>query len=399
MKKKIFIVVAVLAVLLAVGYTQKDRLFPKEQVYVEPEDPYGIEYYTVANMEQVFINGLVKPEQSQEFSKEEALGTIGDLKVKNGDSVKKGDLFYTYDNSEVASQITDLENQVSRMETQKANADYKLSLAIKSWNNQPAEERAQTLEELKMDMSTSDLKAEINEMYKNIESLKGQRYKEVLAPFDGKVYIPEVKDASTPILKLISDSFYVSGTANEKDVEKLAVDQVADIKVVSNNNTVTGKVNFIDLNPSEENDQMGYGEPSSMSSYPVKLSLDSLEGIRNGYHVQAVVNIGKDLITIPTKAIHKEDDQVYVLVNDFGTVVRRVIQIASEEGDNTAVTSGLEAEDQIIVSSEQPIEEGQVLMDSSGMESMEEYEGMEDFDQTDQLDEDSDIPEEIEEKE
>ena len=172
------------------------------------------------------------------------------------------------------------------------------------------------------------------------------------------------------------------------------MEQVADIKVVSNNNTVTGKVNFIDLNPSEDNDQMSYGE-SSMSSYPVKLSLDTLEGIRNGYHVQAVVNIGKDIITIPTKAIHKEDDQVYVLVNDFGTVVRRVIQIGNAEGDNTAVTSGLEAEDQIIISSIQPIEEGQVLMGNPDSEPMDGMDGFEDMEGN----EDGDIPEEIEDEE
>lgn len=31
------------------------------------EDPYGIEYYTVPAIEQIFVNGVVTPEQSQEF--------------------------------------------------------------------------------------------------------------------------------------------------------------------------------------------------------------------------------------------------------------------------------------------------------------------------------------------
>ena len=400
MKKKMFIGIGILAVLIIAGFLIIPKYFDREPEIIEIEDPYGIEYYTVPNMEQVFINGLVKPEQSQEFNKEEALGTVGELKVNNGDSVKKGDLFYTYENTEIAGEISDLQNQVARMETQKENAEYRLNLAIKSWKNQPVEERSQSLEEIKMDMSTSDMKAEINEMYKNIESLKGQRYKDIIAPFDGKVYIPEVKDATTPILKLISDQFYVSGTVNEKDVEKLAIEQLADIKVVSNNNTVTGKVSFIDINPAEDSEQMGYGEQSSMSSYPVKLSLDTLEGIRNGYHVQAVINIGKDLIKIPTEAIHKEDDQVYVLVNDFGTVVRRVIQIGAEEGEDTIVTSGLEAEDQIIISSEQPVEEGQILMDSPGSEFMdgtEDIEGNEGEYNPEEVEEAS--PEDIQEEE
>lgn len=365
MKKKIGVGLGILVILIIISLVIVRSFFSSKEQAIEIEnDPYGIEYYVVPNMEQVFVNGIVKPEQSQEFSKEESLGTIGDLKVENGQNVEKGELLYTYENTEVATQINDLKNQIARMETQRSNANYKLNLAIKNWKQQPVEERSQTLEEIKIDMGTDDINAEITEMHSNIKSLKEQQYKKVVAPFNGKVYIPEVKDANTPILKLISNKFYVAGTVNEKDVEKLAVKQVADIKVISNDHTVTGKVDFIDLNPSEGNEggEMYYSEQNStMSSYPVKLSLDSLEGIRNGYHVQAVINIGKTIITIPTKAIKQEGDQAYVLVNDFGTVVRRVVQIGEGEGDNTVVTSGLEAEDQIIVSSKEPVEEGQVL--------------------------------------
>lgn len=375
MKRKVGIGLGILGVVIIGAIIVRPLLFPKEQAMEVEEDPYGIEYYTVPNMEQVFVNGIVKPEQSQEFRKEEALGTVGELQIENGESVEKGQLFYTYENKEISTQISDLKNQVSRMETQKSNAEYKLNLAIKNWKNQAEEERVQTLEEIKIDMGTADIEAEVKELYNNIKSLEEEQYKQVVAPFDGKVYIPEVKDADSPILKLISDKFYVSGTVNERDVAKLATDQIADIKVISNDQTVTGKVNFIDLNPSEgdmDGMGMGYGdEGSTMSNYPVKLSLDTLEGIRNGYHVQAVVNIGEEAITIPTASIHEEDGQFYVLVNDFGTVVRRIIQIGEEEGENTAVTSGLEAEDQIIVSSKEPIQEGQVLSNNLEFENEE----------------------------
>ncbi|WP_414838557.1 efflux RND transporter periplasmic adaptor subunit [Carnobacterium sp. TMP28] len=371
MKKKIGIALGIVAVIIIAVFVSQKVLSSKEVVVEEIEDPYGIDYFTVPSMEQVFVNGTVKPEQSQEFRKEEAYGAMGDLQVANGETVEKGQLFYTYENTEVATQLSDTTNQVARMETQRSNASYKRDLAIKNWNKLPEEERTQTLEEIKMDMSTDDLDAEITEMYNNMASLKEQRYKEIVAPFAGKVYIPEVKDAESPILKLISDQFYVAGTVNEKDVGKLASEQTADIKVISNDYAVTGKVSFIDLNPTEDGAQEGdYGQASTMSSYPVKLSLDTLEGIRNGYHVQAVVNIGKELIAIPTKAIHKEDKVSYVLVNDFGTVVRRIIQLGEQEGENTIVTSGLEAEDQIILSSKVPVEEGQLLNEATDLDAI-----------------------------
>ena len=366
MKKKIGIGLGILIVLI-IGIIITKSLMSSKKVVVKEENPYGIEYYTVPDVEQVFINGVVNPEQSQEFRKEEQLGQIGEIKVANGDTVESGALLYTYENKGVTKQINDLNNQVARMETQKANAGYKLNIAIKKWEKTPQEERTQTLEELKMDMSTNDTNAEIKELYNNIESMKKEQYTDVQAPFNGKVYIPEVKDANSAILKLISDKFHVSGTVNERDITKLAIEQVADIKVISNDKVVTGKVSFIDLNPSEGNDKttVSATDGLTMSRYPVKLSLDSIEDIRNGYHVQAVVNIGKEEITIPTVSIHKENDQSYVLVNDFGTVVRRIIQLGEEQGDNVVVTSGLEAEDQIIITSKQTIKEGQVLSKSS----------------------------------
>lgn len=372
MKKKIGITLGILAIVVLVGVVLQRIFFAQEPVVEEVEDPYGIEYFTVPTMEQVFVNGTVKPEQSQEFSKEESYGVMGELQVKNGETVEEGTLFYTYENTEVATQLSDATNQVARMETQRSNAIYKRELAIKNWNTLPEEERTQTLEEIKMDMSTDDLDAEVTELYNNIASLKEQRYKTIVAPFKGKVYVPEVKDADSPILKLISDSFYVAGTVNEKDVGKLASEQTADIKVISNDYTVTGKVHFIDLNPTEAGAEEGeYGQASTMSSYPVKLSLDTLEGIRNGYHVQAVVNIGKEAIAIPTKAIfHENETLAYVLANDFGTVVRRIVQLGKEEGENTIVTSGLEAEDQIILSSKIPVEEGQLLDEAMDTETM-----------------------------
>ena len=38
-------------------------------------------------------------------------------------------------------------------------------------------------------------------------------------------------------------------------------------------------------------------------------------------------------IELPKKAIQKEGEQAYVLVNDFGTIIRRDVQVGQENGD------------------------------------------------------------------
>ena len=127
MKKKIGIGLGVIVLLAVVFFGVNKLMISKEEIYEEEEDPYGIEYYTVPDMDQVFVNGVIKPEQSQEFQKEEALGNIGEIQVANGDTVEAGTLLYTYESKDITTQIIDLQNQAQKMETQKANADNKLA--------------------------------------------------------------------------------------------------------------------------------------------------------------------------------------------------------------------------------------------------------------------------------
>ena len=373
MKKKNWLWLLLVPVLAFLGFIVL-RFLPNNQSdapLTMDEDPLGITYFMVPPMEQVFVNGVVKPEQSQDFHKDANLGEISDLMVTNGDIVEEDTLLYSYTNDAIQKEINQLTNEAARLETQRANTAYKQQLAIDRWYEVPQEERSQTLDEIYMEFNLSEIDSQITEQYANIELLESEVYTEVLAPFKGKVVIPEEKTAEAPLMKLISENFYVSGTLNEKDLEKVKVDQAADITVVSTNFTTLGKVSFVDTTPTEANSDP-YSGMATMSSYPVKLSFDSLEGIVNGYHVQATIQLEETQIMIPTEAIHKEGDTAYVLVNDFGTVAKRTLQLGDETAEGTLITSGLEAEDEIILSSETPVQEGDIL--DPGMMEMPEGE-------------------------
>lgn len=377
MKKKKWLWIGLVAVaILAAVFILPNYLGKENEEEAMPEeDPFGIEYYMVPPMEQIFVNGVVTPEQSQEFYQEETLGTRGDLLVENGQIVEEGTLLYDYTNETMQKEINQMYNEAARLETDRANTAYKQQLAIDRWYKLTEEERVQTLEEITMEFNLYELDSQIEEIYSNIISMEEEVYTEVTAPFTGKVVIPEEKKADVPLMKLISENFYVSGTVNEKDLEKVAVGQVADITVISNDFTTLGKVSFVDTTPASEAADP-YSQTSSMSSYPVKLSFDSLERIVNGYHVQATINLEESQVVIPKEAIHQEGETMYVLVNDFGTVARRVINLGEETAEGVVVTSGLEAEDEIIVSAEADIQEGDFL-DPAMMETESGAEGEE----------------------
>ncbi|MGO3170959.1 MAG: efflux RND transporter periplasmic adaptor subunit [Bavariicoccus seileri] len=312
------------------------------------------EYYIVPSVEQVYINGVITPNQSEEFMADNEKGEVQNLTVQNGDSVAKGDVLFEYFSQATQDQVDELVNQINQQETARANQAYKNQIEINKFWQTPEEERTMTAAELDANYNTWDMDAEINAQYDALENLKAKTVEIVYAPFAGVVEIPSTKTAETPVLRLVSQDFYLSGTVNEKDLERLAIDQAADITVNSTGTVITGKVATIGQNPStgdETNsaDMMGSSGSTSMSTYPVRLIVDTTEGIKNGYHVQASINLEDQQISIPKEAVQTDGDRTYVLANEFGTIIEKDIKLGEEQGEEVVVTSGLSAEDYVVV--------------------------------------------------
>lgn len=312
------------------------------------------EYYIVPSVEQVYINGVITPNQSEEFMADNEKGEVQNLTVQNGDSVAKGDVLFEYFSQATQDQVDELVNQINQQETARANQAYKNQIEINKFWQTPEEERTMTAAELDANYNTWDMDAEINAQYDALENLKAKTVEIVYAPFAGVVEIPSTKTAETPVLRLVSQDFYLSGTVNEKDLERLAIDQAADITVNSTGTVITGKVATIGQNPStgdETNsaDMMGSSGSTSMSTYPVRLIVDTTEGIKNGYHVQASINLEDQQISIPKEAVQTDGDRTHVLANEFGTIIEKDIKLGEEQGEEVVVTSGLSAEDYVVV--------------------------------------------------
>ena len=375
MKKKTMIIVGIVLLVL-IGVFLVPTLFgggkeSKEEMKTVADD-FGIDYFEVPDIEQVYINGIVQPEQSESFSKDTKMTSIPEIKVKNGDVVEPETELFTYEDKEVTKEIEAQNNTLSKLATKKQNIYNKWNRAIDNFNKTKEEDRTTTgaaIEE-QHQAEIDGVDEEIFFSNETIADLSTKQFISTKAKFKGRVSIPEVKDENAPVLRLTSDGLYVAGKVNEKDLMKIAVDQKANLSVVSSGTTVTGKISYIDDNPPEAQGNQAQSEnanaEASMSTYDVKLALDSLEGIKNGYHMQATINIGENKpIEVPKKAIHDQDGKKYVLVNDFGSVIRRDIQVGEEKGENMVVHSGLESADRIIVSSKKQVKEGDLIGEAS----------------------------------
>lgn len=369
MKKRTMIIIGVVAVVLIGIFVLPNLLGGTKEATPEKKtaaEDLGIEYFEVPDIEQVYINGVVQPEQAEAFAKDTKMTSTPEIKVKNGDVVEPETELFTYEDKEVTKEIEVQNNTLSKLSTKKQNIYNKWNRAIDNYNKTKEEERNTTgaaiNEQHQAEIDGVD--EEILFSNETIADLSTKQFISTKAKFKGRVSIPEVKDENAPVLRLTSDGLYVAGKVNEKDLMKIAVDQKANLSVVSSGTTVTGKISYIDDNPPEAKADQGENTSGegTMSTYNVKLALDSLEGIKNGYHMQATINIGDNKpIEVPKKAIHEQDGKKYVLVNDFGSVIRRDVQVGEEKEGNMVINSGLESADRIIVSAKKDVKEGDLI--------------------------------------
>jgi HlyD family secretion protein len=369
-KKKIIIGVIVVIVIALIGVKFLLGGKPKDQPMAES----SIEYYTVEDVEQVFINGIVTPTESKEFIKDATLGKLGDLNVKNGDNVEKGAILYQYVDETSDNQITELKFQIESTQAEKEKAARQMQLELNELGSatttsgeggaQPNTANTQESIALKYDLNSYDIK-QVNQ---------------VVAPFNGQVTIPQEQNRDTAILTLTSNDFYVEGEVNERDLSKIKVGQPAEVRTIADNKVYKGEILYISNSPTTaQAGANGASQPGSgsgaLSTYTVKLTLKDGQDIRTGFHVQSSIKLDDKKITIPESAIHtdEKDKKKYVFVDDFGTVLRKDIEVAEKADDKgmIIVNSGLEGLDKIIVKSDTELKNGE-LLDNAGAEMPEE---------------------------
>lgn len=323
------------------------------------EESY-IETYTIADNEKIFINGAITPTKSQDFNPVQ--DEISKLNVTNGKVVKEGDLLYTIKNQSILDEIDGLKTQITQLKKTNTNNDPVLS---------------------------AELNTEISKLNAQISVLDKKAYINTYAPFAGKVYLNNQDQNSqgieqTSFMTLQSNEFYMKGQASEQDLPKLQIDNPVDVLVFANNQKLNGRISFISDRPSTNSDQMNMGGQSNLSYYDVNISFDNQEGLTNGFHVQASIEIQGSFVKIPTSAVIEsvveEKTEFYVFEDLNGILKKRIIDIYDQNDEFTTVQSGLDKNISIIrypseeMKEGDPVNTGNVPMNVEGAEPSSEGE-------------------------
>ncbi|MEG0844535.1 MAG: HlyD family efflux transporter periplasmic adaptor subunit [Romboutsia sp.] len=343
--------------------------------------------YTIPSVEKVFVNGKVEPQKSKDIYLDLSKGEVYKVSVKSGQNVKIGNTLFTYKNDKVKEQIEQIELQLNSAKKQKEQLLTEQKELEKKQNEE--KEKLESLgkgsqakgnqnilvsnskEAQDSKISTTNIDNQIELYEKQIENLEKNEYEEVTAQISGKVIIHnQNNNAQGPYMTVQSEDFYVDGTVSEKDQAKLKNNQKVDIIILATNKNMSGKISKISDIPIESNALMdskgnatGNATGNNMSYYKVNISVDSQNGLTEGFHVQASVPLDEKPIEINKVAILNENGGSYVFKVVDGKLEKQSVTYSGKKdsSDKVIINSGLNPNDEIVENPNSNMKEGTTI--------------------------------------
>lgn len=343
------------------------------------------EYYKIASVEKVFINGVLTPRESESIYIDSTKGEISEVHVSNGQVVNAGDNLFTYNNPTTEAQIEEISEQITSNENSKVSINNKLTSAknnlaekedqLKKLKNQleefnfedqlQADNISMNIQQTNTEVSAykeqvsayeeqiDNVNITLNSLYNKKEKLEAEKSFIVTAPISGTIVLSSnEKDYTQPYIIIESEELIVKGVVSEKDYSKIKVDDDISVSIISTNETIDGKILEIDDRPVSNTElslsQVTQTSNTNVSYYSVLITLNSQENLINGFHSQGKVTLGDDTIKVFKTSIINEQGKNYVFVDKDGILDKVEISIKKEDGEYVIVESGLNANDVVM---------------------------------------------------
>lgn len=293
-------------------------------------------------------------------------GTVANLAVKVGDSVKKGQLLFNIVNDQLS--VDSARAYSSYLQSQKSLASAKIDLKqakLDYEDGSGADERAI----LKRKIDTAEQAVAIAEenVKVSLADLQNKRSdaaeRRVLSPIDGTVNAVNVKNGDD-LAKVSSNSnrqapvivgdlstlkAYVQ--VNEVDIPNMSIGQKATLKFVAIDGlAISGKV--------EKMDSLGT-ITQGVVTYNVTIGFDELDPrVRPEMSVSASIITGEkeNVVMIPNSAVKSQGNKYYVeiLNGKGGTPIRKNVEIGAANNTDTEIVSGVSAGDKVVTQTINP---------------------------------------------
>ncbi|MFA6183961.1 MAG: efflux RND transporter periplasmic adaptor subunit [Parcubacteria group bacterium] len=287
-------------------------------------------------------------------------GTIANLSVKVGDTVKKGDYLFSVINDDldanVAQATASYQQALNNLESAKnqklsAEAEYRVADKKDDKDDDTYTNRQLLVLENKIALAQGEIvQAQKNlsasaASYRNIVSDAGKR--KVTSPIDGTIIEVSIKngDELGSSSNNASESAIIVGDlstlkaeipVNEVDITKVAVGQKVSVTLDALEGTeFTGEV--------EKIDSIGVAT-SGVVSYGVTVKFDKLDGrMKPTMSVSAIIAVSQkdNVIMIPSGAIKNDNGNNYVEVLENGAPKKVNVTVGANNDISTEIISGI----------------------------------------------------------
>lgn len=304
-------------------------------------------------VEEIYTNGKLEPEKTTEVYSP-ASGVIGELSVKLGDSVTKGQILLTLKMDEIKEQLEKerLNLQLAESERLQAKKQH-----FENFKKLMSEDPGLEVEEL--DLTAYDLRIQSSRL--TIESLERRlEHSAVHATVDGVVTGLAVNEgqliAEGSGIVSISDlsAYKVRAYLNELDAGKAAVGMKAVVTGESIAETYDGEVTY--LAPTAE-----VVDPASKdASVEMTVGLKSASPeLRSGYNVTIAMEIpDKPRLLVPIGAVQYEGDQAFVFVVEEDKAVQVPVTTGKEGEEQIEIVNGADKGERIVVEGADSLRDG-----------------------------------------
>ncbi|APH68334.1 efflux RND transporter periplasmic adaptor subunit [Bacillus sp. LR_5] len=322
----------------------------------------------------VMVPGTLKFSNEQYVFYEADKGTLEDIKVKEGDKVKKGTPLITYTNEQLSlekeqNQLTAQSNQlqIDQIQEKLKALDSKEKELEKQVGKKEAEKQIESERtELQMQEKTAEIELKQTELQR--QSLANRVSDlQVKSEIEGTVIsvnqeaASKKSDIQEPVIHIGNPKdLVVSGKLSEYDTLKVKKGQKVTLTSdVIQDKTWKGTVSAVGLVPDQQESTAAQGTEQAVQ-YPLQVKIKgNLPEGKPGF--KFIMNIETDkrkANTLPSKAVKKEDDQYYVYTVKDGKAKRVDVKIGEVTDDLTEIKEGISQDDQVILNPSDQVTDG-----------------------------------------
>ncbi|MCY9657570.1 efflux RND transporter periplasmic adaptor subunit [Paenibacillus chondroitinus] len=312
-------------------------------------------------------SGTVTPREEERIFKDESMGSIKDIFVSEGQEVRKGTELFRYDEEEINNKMKLLEISRSRLSLEleqyrekldNLEADFKHNLKDTLQIEESLRQAENNKNELERQVKYIMLSIQQNEM--ELTSLLKKRdnlvVKSVVSGVVKKITRNANKsttDSQDPIIHIASNEPYkVKGTITEFDSVFVKAGQPVKVRAkVLSSEVWEGKIESIQLSPSQNVLNAGVEKNASVTSYPYEVALvDNRKGLQDGYHVsvEIQINVKDNVLTLPHDVTFAKDSKEFVFVVVNNRLQKREITIGLMNDEFKEVLTGVNEGDIIV---------------------------------------------------